>query len=286
MQRKILRLLRQSQFKNKGLIIKGLDLEKLCLEVAEIAKSVGSYIQRERISFSTDDVKEKGPHDLVSYVDKEAEKLITEALIPLIPEAGFITEEETFLKESPKYNWIIDPLDGTTNFIHGIPTYSVSIALTFNGILVVAVVYEINRMECFTAWKEGGAFLNGNPISVSTTESLSSSLLATGFPFRSNDFLDEYLVVLKTMMQSTRGIRRIGSAAVDLAYVACGRFDCFFEFNLNNYDMAAGILLVKEAGGKAIDFQGKENMLKKGSVIAGNPIMTDLVYAEVKKSFF
>lgn len=285
MQRNILRLLRQSQFKNKGLIIKGMDLEKLCLEVAEIAKSVGSYIQRERISFSADDVKEKGLHDLVSYVDKEAEKLITEALIPLIPKAGFITEEQTLLKKGKEYNWVIDPLDGTTNFIHGIPTFSISIALTFHGKLIVAVVYEINRMECFTAWKNGGAFLNGNPISVSTTESLSSSLLATGFPFRSNDFLDEYLVVLKTMMQSTRGIRRIGSAAVDLAYVACGRFDCFFEFNLNNYDMAAGILLIKEAGGKVIDFRGEENMLEKGSVIAGNPIMTDLVYAEIKKSF-
>ena len=140
-------------------------------------------------------------------------------------------------------------------------------------------------MECFTAWKEGGAFLNGNPISVSSTSSFSKSLVATGFPFRSNEFLEEYLVVLKTMMQSTRGVRRIGSAAVDLAYTACGRFDCFFEFNLNNYDMAAGILLITEAGGKVIDFRGGENMLEKGSVIAGNPIMTDLVYAEIKKSF-
>lgn len=262
-----------------------MDLEKLCLEVAAIAKSVGKYIDKERINFSVDRVKEKGLHDLVSYVDQEAEKLIVNGLIPLIPEAGFITEEETLSKEGEEYNWIIDPLDGTTNFIHGIPTYSVSIALTFHGTLVVAVVYEINRMECFTAWKDGGAFLNGNPISVSNTRSLSSSLLATGFPFRSNDFLDEYLVVLKTMMQSTRGIRRIGSAAVDLAYVACGRFDCFFEFNLKNYDMAAGILLIKEAGGKAVDFLGGGNMLEKGSVIAGNPMMTDLVYTEIKKSF-
>lgn len=262
-----------------------MDLEKLCLEVAAIAKSAGEYIDKERISFSADRVKEKGLHDLVSYVDQEAEKSIVKRLIPLIPEAGFITEEETLLKEGEEYNWIIDPLDGTTNFIHGIPTYSVSIALTFHGILVVAVVYEINRRECFTAWKDGGAFINGKRISVSNTDSLSSSLLATGFPFRSNDFLDEYLVVLKKMMQSTRGIRRIGSAAVDLAYVACGRFDCFFEFNLKNYDMAAGILLIKEAGGKVIDFQGEKSMLEKGSVIAGNPMMTDLVYTEIRKSF-
>jgi myo-inositol-1(or 4)-monophosphatase len=285
MQRNILKPLRPKQFNSRGLANMNMDLEKLCLEVAAIAKSVGEYIDKERINFSVDRVKEKGLHDLVSYVDQEAEKLIVNGLIPLIPEAGFITEEETLSKEGEEYNWIIDPLDGTTNFIHGIPTYSVSIALTFHGTLVVAVVYEINRMECFTAWKDGGAFLNGNPISVSNTRSLSSSLLATGFPFRSNDFLDEYLVVLKTMMQSTRGIRRIGSAAVDLAYVACGRFDCFFEFNLKNYDMAAGILLIKEAGGNAIDFLGGGNMLEKGSVIAGNPMMTDLVYTEIKKSF-
>ncbi len=262
-----------------------MDLEKLCLEVALIAKSVGKYIQEEQLNFSIAEVKEKGLHDLVSYVDREAERLITEALIPLIPEAGFITEELTLSKEGNEYKWIIDPLDGTTNFIHGIPTFSISIALTFRGILIVGVVYEINRKECFTAWKNGGAFLNGNPISVSNTASLSSSLLATGFPFRSDEFLDEYLVVFKTMMQNTRGIRRIGSAAVDLAYVACARFDCFFEFNLNNYDIAAGILLIKEAGGKVMDFRGEENMLEKGSIIAGNPIMTDLVYAEIKKSF-
>lgn len=285
MQRNILKPLHLKQFNRRDLANMNMDLEKLCSKVAAIAKSVGKYIDKEQISFSVDKVKEKGLHDLVSYVDQEAEKLIVKGLIPLIPEAGFITEEETFVNEGKKYNWIIDPLDGTTNFIHGIPTYSVSIALTFHGILVLAVVYEINRKECFTAWKDGGSFLNGNPISVSNTVSLSSSLLATGFPFRSNDFLDEYLVVLKTMMKSTRGIRRIGSAAVDLAYVACGRFDCFFEFNLKNYDMAAGILLIKEAGGMAIDFQGEGNMLEKGSVIAGNPMMTDLVYTEIKKSF-
>jgi myo-inositol-1(or 4)-monophosphatase len=262
-----------------------INLEKLCEEVASIVKSVGHYIKAESERFSKKDIEEKGLHDLVSYVDKEAERLITTALSPLIIEAGFITEEGTLLRESNEYSWIIDPLDGTTNFIHAIPTYSVSIGLTFQGKLVLGVVYEINRDECFTAWKNGGAFLNGNSISVSQTQSLSSSLLATGFPFRSNEFLDEYLVVLKTMMKSTRGIRRIGSAAVDLAYVACGRFDCFFEFNLHNYDMAAGILLIKEAGGKVIDFQGDEKMLEKGSVIAGNPRMTDLVYNEIKKSF-
>lgn len=262
-----------------------MDLEKLCQEVSLVAKTAGAYIKRESERFLISDIEEKGLHDLVSYVDKGAEKIIVEALMPLIAEAGFIAEEGTLLKQGEEYNWIIDPLDGTTNFIHGIPTYSVSIGLTHKDELIVGVVYEINRDECFTAWKNGGAFLNERSISVSGTQTFSQSLLATGFPFRSTENLDNYLAVLKTIMQSTRGIRRIGSAAVDLAYTACGRFDCFFEFNLHDYDMAAGILIVKEAGGKVIDFNGEENMLKKGSVIAGNPWMTDLVYAEIKKSF-
>lgn len=261
------------------------NLEIICQKVAQVAKMAGAYILEESSHFKSGDIEEKGLHDLVSYVDKTAEKIIVDALLPLLPEAGFITEEQTLLKESECYNWIIDPLDGTTNFLHGVPTYSVSIALTYLDELVVGVVYEINRDECFTAWKEGGAFLNGKSISVSSTSSLDTSLLATGFPFRSEVFLDEYIDVLKTMMKSTRGIRRIGSAAVDLAYTACGRFDCFFEFNLQNYDMAAGILLVREAGGITMDFQGKQDMLNKGSVIAGNPRMTELVYDEIKKSF-
>lgn len=273
------------EYNKKRLMESLINLKNLSEDVAVIAKSVGNYIKEESQRFSTKDIEEKGLHDLVSYVDKEAEKQIVAALSPLISEAGFITEEETYLQESEEYTWIIDPLDGTTNFVHGIPSYSVSIGLILGGELVLGVVYEISRSECFTAWKDGGAFLNGQSISVSNTTLLSSSLLATGFPFRSNAFLDEYLVVLKKMMQSTRGIRRIGSAAVDLAYVACGRFDCFFEFNLQNYDMAAGILLVKEAGGKVIDFHGGGQMLEKGSVIAGSPRMTDLVYDEVKKSF-
>ena len=260
-------------------------LEVLCQQVAQIAKTAGAYILAESNRFGSSDIEEKGLHDLVSYVDKTAEKIIVDALIPLLPDVGFITEEQTLLKESEDYNWIIDPLDGTTNFLHGVPTYSVSIALTYLDELVVGVVYEINRDECFTAWKNGGAFLNGTPISVSSTPCLATSLLATGFPFRSEVHLDAYMEVLKTMMKSTRGIRRIGSAAVDLAYTACGRFDCFFEFNLQNYDMAAGILLVKEAGGKVIDFQGENKMLKKGSVIAGNARMTELVYDEIRKSF-
>lgn len=262
-----------------------INLEECCLEVSNICKEAGGYIRQEYQVFSNQSIEEKGLHDLVSYVDKEAERLLVEKLQKLIPQSGFITEEDTNRETSSTYNWIIDPLDGTTNFIHKVPTFSVSVALIKGDELLIGVVYEINRDECFTAYKDGGAYLNGEKIQVSKTGKLSQSLLATGFPFRLFDNLDNYLEVLKSLMQQTRGIRRIGSAAVDLAYAACGRFDCFFEFNLNNYDIAAGVLIVQEAGGKLYDFNGNQDMLLKGSVIAGNPLIAEIVLQEIKKHF-
>jgi len=262
-----------------------IDLEKYCQQVAAICKSAGSYIRQEYQVFSNQHIEQKGLHDLVSYVDKEAERLLVEKLRELIPESGFITEEDADREISSTYNWIIDPLDGTTNFIHKVPTFSVSVALIKGSELLIGVVYEINRDESFTAYKGGGAYLNGKRIQVSNAEQLSQTLLATGFPFRKFDNLDNYLAVLKSMMQQTRGIRRIGSAAADLAYTACGRFDCFFEYNLNNYDIAAGVLLIQEAGGKVSDFHGRQNMLSDGNIIAGNPLITEIVFDEVKKHF-
>jgi len=262
-----------------------IDLENYCEQVAAICKDAGSYIRQEYQVFSNQNIEQKGFHDLVSYVDKEAERFLVEKLQALIPESGFITEEDANREISSTYNWIIDPLDGTTNFIHKVPTFSVSVALINGSELLIGVVYEINRDECFTAYKGGGAYLNGNRIQVSNAEKLSQTLLATGFPFRKFDNLDNYLAVLKSMMQQTRGIRRIGSAAADLAYTACGRFDCFFEYNLNDYDIAAGVLLIQEAGGKVYDFYGRQNMLSEGSIIGGNPLITEIVFEEVKKHF-
>lgn len=262
-----------------------INLEEYCVQVSNICKEAGNYIRQEFQVFSNQRVEEKGLHDLVSYVDKEAERQLVEKLRALIPESGFITEEDSSRETSSTYNWIIDPLDGTTNFIHKVPTFCVSVALTKGTELLIGVVYEINRNECFTAYKGGGAYLNGERVCVSNSVKLSQTLLATGFPFRLFDNLDNYLEVLKSLMQQTRGIRRIGSAAVDLAYTACGRFDCFFEYNLNNYDIAAGVLIVQEAGGKVYDFKGEQNMLSKGSVIAGNSVIADIVYQEIKKHF-
>ena len=188
----------------------------------------------------------------------------------MLPEAGFVTEEKTSTIRGEKYNWIIDPLDGTTNFIHGIPTYSISIALQCDEELVLGVVYEISRDECFSAWKNGGAFLNNKRISVSKALHIENTLLATGYPYYDFGQLDAYLGVLKELMKKCHGIRRIGSAAIDLAYVACGRFDGYFEFNLNSYDVAAGIVLVQEAGGQVFDFSGGNNSISKREMVATN----------------
>lgn len=262
-----------------------LNLSQLTEQVRSIAIEAGSFIQHERINFDASRIEQKGLHDLVSYVDKGAELIIVDKLKDLLPEAGFITEEKTVEKKGDLYNWIIDPLDGTTNFIHDIPAYCVSIALTRNREPIIGVVYEVSSKECYHAFAGGGAFLNDRRLKVSTSKTLSDSLLATGFPFYKFEYQDQYINLLKHLMQQCRGIRRIGSAALDLAYAASGRFDCFFEYNLNDYDMAAGLLLVTEAGGVSYDFEGSQKMLDKRSVIAGNPDVTKLVLESVQVHF-
>jgi len=261
------------------------NLSDLVTQVCTIAKEAGSFIKKERYTFSENKIETKGLHDLVSYVDKESERLIVQKLKLLLPEAGFITEEKTIEKAGEIYEWVIDPLDGTTNFIHRIPAYCVSIALTKHRIPILGVVYEINQDECYYAVDGGGAYLNQKQIYVSTAQTLSASLLATGFPFYKFEYQDEYINLLKYLMQQCRGIRRIGSAALDLAYVASGRFDCFFEYNLNDYDMAAGLILVKEAGGNLFDFEGGNKMLDQRSVIAGNEHVSRLVLDAVQQYF-
>jgi len=261
------------------------NLLQLTQQVCVVAKEAGNFIRKERLNFDESKIEQKGLHDLVSYVDKSSEQLIVKQLQHLLPEAGFITEEKTIQQKGAVYEWVIDPLDGTTNFIHRIPAYCVSIALTRHRVPIIGVVYEVNNDECYFAYENGGAFVNDIAIQVSGTQTLASSLLATGFPFYKFEYQEEYINLLKYLMQQCRGIRRIGSAALDLAYVASGRFDCFFEFNLNDYDMAAGLLLVEEAGGILFDFEGGKKMLDKRSVIAGNEAMANLVNAAVREHF-
>ncbi len=259
--------------------------QELCLSVVKLAKEVGEFIRTEARSFSSDNIEYKGLNDMVSYVDKTSEEKIVIALSKLLPQSGFLGEESVNNKVADKYNWIIDPLDGTTNFIHGIPTYAVSIALKCDNDLVVGVVYEVERDECFYAWKEGGAYLNGKPIHVSPTLNLAQSLVATGFPYYDFERQNDYLNLFTDVMKKCHGLRRIGAAAVDLAYTACGRFDAYFEYNLKPWDIAAGILIVKEAGGMVTDFKGGDNALETCDIIATNKnVNTEL--QEIVKQYF
>lgn len=254
-----------------------MDYEELCLSVCEIARKAGGFIANERKHFNQDKVESKGLHDLVSYVDKTSEKVIIEALSALLPESGFIAEEGTSNKKGERFNWVIDPLDGTTNFIQGVPVYAVSIGLLEGEELVLGVVYEICRDECFFSWKGGKAYLNGDEVHVSKTADMHDALLATGFPYSNFSQLDNYMGLLKWSMTESRGVRRLGSAATDLAYVACGRFDAFFEYDLKPWDVAAGAFIVQQAGGKIADFNRGESYLFGGEIIASNaPLLAEM----------
>ncbi|MGB0807246.1 MAG: inositol monophosphatase family protein, partial [Salibacteraceae bacterium] len=228
-----------------------MNYQAICESSISIIKETGKYILSQRKGFTEDAVETKSLNSLVSFVDKTAEIQLVKQLGELIPEAGFIAEEGTSTKIGKEYNWVIDPLDGTTNFIHGIPLYSISVALTKNGFPVIGIVYEINLDECFYAWKDSKAYLNGSEISVTKTSKMSDTLLATGFPYHDFDKMDGFLKSLRYFMEHTRGLRRLGSAAVDLAYVACGRVDGFYEYGLNPWDVVAGAFIVEQAGGKS-----------------------------------
>ncbi|WP_416867489.1 MAG: inositol monophosphatase family protein [Imperialibacter sp.] len=252
-------------------------LETLVHHVIAISKEAGQFLKNEAEGFTPDMIELKGHNNLVSYVDKACEEMIVERLREVLPEAGFITEEGTVASSEQSLQWVIDPLDGTTNFVHGLPIYSVSLALVRDKQAILGVVYEVNRDECFHAIKGKGAFCNGKPIRVSNATQINESLLATGFPY--NDFgkMMPYLNILNELMKSSHGLRRMGSAAVDLAYVACGRFEAFFEFNLNSWDVAAGVLLVTEAGGTVTDFKGGDNYIFGRELIAGCGIQSELL---------
>ncbi|MCE7056362.1 inositol monophosphatase [Algoriphagus sp. AGSA1] len=258
------------------------ELTLLLEKTQQIAKEAGAFIRRERQHFSLANVEHKGFNDLVSYVDKEAEKIIVDRLSEILPEAGFITEEGTNTTQAEQYNWVIDPLDGTTNFIHGVPIFCVSIALMEYKEVILGVVYEVNLHECFYAMKGGGAFCNDTRIRVSSAQTLSASLIATGFPYYNFDLIDKYLAALKFLMRSSHGARRLGSAAVDLCYVASGRVEGFFEYNLNSYDVAAGTLIVEEAGGQVTDFSGGRDFVFGRQILATNRAIHEEILGELK----
>jgi myo-inositol-1(or 4)-monophosphatase len=253
-----------------------INYEELCREVVKAARETGEFILRESEGFDINLAESKGLNDLVSYVDKGSEKMLVQKLGTILPEAGVIAEEGTSAKKESKYCWIIDPLDGTTNFVHGVHPFAISVALTEDNEPVAGVVYEVAGHEIYTAWKNGGAWLNDHPIHVSSNRRLSESLVATGFPYSDFGRLDKYMDCFKHLCKITHGIRRLGSASIDLAYIACGRFDTFFEYGLHPWDIAAGTILVREAGGHVSDFSGNMKNLSGDEVIAAN----SLVYPE------
>jgi myo-inositol-1(or 4)-monophosphatase len=229
-----------------------------------------------RASFDLDRVKvtEKNPNDFVTEVDQAAEQAIIEVLKTAYPDHAILAEESgasANLHDDNENVWIIDPLDGTTNFIHGFPQYCVSIALQQRGQITQAVVYDPTRNDLFTATKGAGAYLNEKRIRVTKRDKINDALIGTGFPFRPTDDIDQYLKMFKIMSQSCAGLRRPGSAALDLAYVAAGRLDGFFEKGLKPWDLAAGSLLITESGGIVGTFEGESDYLYKGDILAGTP---------------
>ena len=256
----------------------------LTAKTLEVTKQAGLYLLSEFKIFNQKAIEEKLPNQLVSYVDIAAEKMLVEGLGNLVPEAGFITEENTIAKLSDELNWIIDPLDGTTNFMHGIPVFAVSIALQKGDETLLGVVYDVCNDAMYYA-DETGAFCNGEPIKVSENKHLNKSLLATGFPYYDFEGMENYMNVLKELMQHTHGLRRLGSAAIDLAYVASGKFEGFFEYGLHPWDVAGGAYIIKQAGGKVTDFNGSSDYIFGKTIVAANPFIYESFFSIIHESF-
>ena len=238
------------------------------------ARRAGQIINRASLDLGQVKVATKQQSDYVTEIDKAAEAAIIEVLSDAYPKYAILAEESgasTGSEGDSEFQWIIDPLDGTTNFIHGFPQYAVSIGLAQNGVMQQGVVYDPNRNELFTASKGGGAFLNDKRIRVANRTKLADALIGTGFPYRVFDTVDQYLSIFKELTQKTAGMRRPGAASLDLAWVACGRLDGFWEFGLSPWDMAAGSLLITEAGGLVGDNHGEQDFLATGNLVAGNP---------------
>jgi myo-inositol-1(or 4)-monophosphatase len=253
--------------------------------VIELTLKTGQLLRNMTGKLDEGMIETKGQMDFVTVVDKECEKLLLDGLLVILPEAGFIAEEGTYTQRGDVFNWIVDPIDGTTNFIHGVSPFSISIALMENEELVIGVIYDPTLDECFSAWKNGPARLNGRTIRTSARRSLSEALVATGFPYSDFSMLDAYLGSFREFLTCTHGLRRLGSAAIDLAYVACGRYDAFWEYHLKPWDVAAGTLIIRQAGGEVCDFYGGQDFLFGKTFVATNGMIHDEFMTVVKKYF-
>ena len=261
-----------------------MNLEKITSQVIDVVLQAGEFIRSESLKFQTNDIEEKGFNNLVTYVDKQTEHYIVENLAKIVPQAGFITEEETTDKFSATLNWIIDPLDGTTNFVRGFPFFASTVALADGHDLLLGVTYEVCRKELFHAWKGGGAYCNGERMKVTAVTDLKKSLTVAGFPYDLKGKSEDYFSMLEKLNGQSLGFRGCGSAAVNLAYVAAGRADAYFEFNLHLWDIAAGIILVREAGGNVTDFTGGTNYWDGSEVLAAGAVYPE-IHGFLKKYF-
>ena len=245
------------------------------------ARSAGDLILRASDNIGQLRIDQKGKNDYASEVDRKAEQEIIHIIKTAYPDHALLAEESGS-HAGNDYVWVIDPLDGTTNFLHGFPQYAVSIALKHKGRLEVGVVYDPMRDELFTASRGGGAMLNSRRLRVTQPTSLKGALLGTGFPFKTDQHLEAYLGMFRKLTMECAGIRRAGACALDLAYVAAGRLDGFWEIGVMEWDMAAGVLLIKEAGGVVTDFSFNDNYLQSGNLIAGSPKMHQLMYQHIE----
>lgn len=263
--------------------MQALQLPHLLNEVIALSRTIGNWMLEQQVG--SEAIETKSFNNLVSFVDKESERRFVEGLSKLLPEAGFIAEEGTGEPVDGGLNWIIDPLDGTTNFLHEYPSWCTSVALHSPDGLLIGVIYDPNRNEVFSASKNGGAHMNGKAIQVRPTDTLKNSLLATGFPY--DDFGREapYHLLFQDLTRTTRGLRRPGSAALDLAYVAKGSFELFYEYGLNPWDVAAGILIVLEAGGQVTGFVSDGDPLFGEDIVASNGYVHGEMLERIAKYF-
>ncbi|MDD6473551.1 MAG: inositol monophosphatase family protein [Bacteroidales bacterium] len=252
-----------------------INLKELTMAVCSAARETGSFLRTERESFDEGRIEQKHSHDYVSYVDKSAEERLVEQLRKILPEAGFVTEEGLAGKSSETYWWVVDPLDGTTNFIHRNLPYAVSVALRTACEVLLGVIYDATADECFYAWKDGGAYLNDNPISVNKSHTIDSALLCLELPYNVNAYKTFALQLINHFYGRAGGIRMNGSAAVALAHVAAGRLDGWIEHYIGFWDYMAGLIIIREAGGKVTDFKGKEFCIDDVDIVASNGVIHD-----------
>lgn len=252
--------------------------KELCFGAMEVVKQAAAYIKEQHENRRGLAIEEKGKQNFVTEVDRKAEEILVSGLLELMPEAGVIAEEGTNKQQGERFDWIVDPLDGTTNFIHGTFPFAISVGCTDHREVVAGVVYEFGMDEYFYGWKGGGAWLNGKVIRVSEVPRVNQSLIATGFPYTNFTYLEQFMRSMDHFMHNSHGLRRLGSAATDMAYVACGRYDAFYEYGLNPWDVAAGMLLVREAGGAVSDFAGQEDPLFAEHILCSNK----LIYKELQ----